>query len=122
MDGGDAVVLADSRTAAWWVRTPITTLETPEIAKQARTLPVDTVMMASTWPANVLVRLGPWSIAVLIVPLPQSAPAINAPSSMNGSVCDSAVTVWITNWLGSIAGNSWAGVPNCAYSAGVSSA
>jgi hypothetical protein len=77
-------------------------------------------MMASVWPANVRARLGPCSRDVLIVPRPQSPPAMTAPSTMNGAVKNSSLTAWMLNWLGNRPCRFWAGVPNWAYIAGVS--
>ena len=76
--------------------------------------------MAAACPAKVRARPGPASSEVLIVPRPQSPPAMTAPSTMNGAVKNKLPTAWMTNWLGSMAGRSCAGVPSWAYIAGVS--
>ena len=77
-------------------------------------------MLVSVCPANTRARLGPCNSDVLMVPRPQSPPAITAPRMMNGAVTLTSLTAWIANWLGSKAGRSCVGVPNFAYITGVS--
>ena len=98
----------------------ISRLAIPARAKLSTMLAAQAIMMASVCPANTRARLGPCNSDVLMVPRPQSPPAMTAPSTMNGAVKETSLTAWMANWLGRRAGRFCAGVPNCAYVAGVS--
>src|ERR1700684_2612027 len=84
IQGGNASLPA-APGASGPVYARIATLGGGGTPKLSTTLMAQAIRMAAACPANVRARLGPASSAVLIVPRPQSPPAMTAARTMKGT-------------------------------------